>query len=135
MRYIVAQDGTGDFRTIQEAVDALPADSRGEVREIRVKPGTYHERVIVNRENTRLIGEDTEKTILTWSSYAMEIHPDGTERTTFRSWTLMVNAEDVTVENLTIRNDAGDGSGRPAGNGGAGSPCAGRTPVPEQAVF
>lgn len=41
--YIVAQDGTGDFRTIQEAVDAA-AKSRG-CRRILIKPGVYCEQV------------------------------------------------------------------------------------------
>ena len=106
---IVAKDGSGAFSTIQAAIDALPADPREGDRKVFVRKGIYHERVIVNKEGACLVGEDAAETILTWSSFALELHPDGTERTTFRSWTLMVNAADVTVENLTIRNDAGDG--------------------------
>ena len=106
----VARDGSGDYTEIQAAVDALPPEAHGAWREIRIRKGVYHERVIVNRDRVRLVGEDAAETVLTWSSYALETHPDGTERTTFRSWTLMVNAEDVEVENLTIRNDAGDGT-------------------------
>ena len=107
---IVAKDGSGQFSSLQAAVDALPAEAGDEIREIFVRKGVYHERVIVNKNRVRIAGEDPEETVLTWSSYALEIHPDGTERTTFRSWTLMVNADDVTVENLCVRNDAGDGT-------------------------
>ena len=106
---IVAQDGTGAYTSLQAAVDALPENSGKDERVILVKKGVYHERVAVNRDHVRIVGEDPSETVLTWSSYALEIHPDGTERTTFRSWTMLVNGDDVTVENLCIRNDAGDG--------------------------
>ncbi len=106
---IVAADGSGDYTGIQAAVDAVPAEAGDEDRTILIRRGVYRERVIVNRSRLRLVGEDAEGTVLAWSSCAKETHPDGTERTTFRSWTLMVNADDVTVENLTITNDAGDG--------------------------
>ena len=106
----VAKDGSGQFTSLQAAVDSLPAFSGGPVREILVRAGTYCERVIVNKDAVLIRGEDPERTVVTWSSYALEIHPDGTERTTFRSWTMMVNADDVTVENLCVRNDAGDGT-------------------------
>ena len=106
---IVAQDGSGQFDSIQAAVDAIPAEAGAGDRTILIRRGVYRERVIVNRDGVRLTGEDPEETVITWSSFALETHPDGTERTTFRSWTMMVNADDVTVENLTVRNDAGDG--------------------------
>ena len=106
----VAADGSGQFTSLQAAVDSLPADSGGKVREIRIRKGIYRGRVVVNKDDLLIRGEDPEETVLTWSSYALEIHPDGTERTTFRSWTLMVNADHVEVENLCVRNEAGDGT-------------------------
>ena len=106
---IVSQDGQGDFTSIQAAVDSLPEAADGGDREILIKKGTYRERVAVWKDGVRLVGEDAAETVLTWSASAQQIHPDGTERSTFRSWTLMVNADDITVENLTVRNDAGDG--------------------------
>ncbi len=104
---IAAKDGSGDFDSLQAAVDALP-ESGGD-RVILVKKGVYHERVAVNKDKVRIVGEDPMETVVTWSSFAKELHPDGTERTTFRSWTMLVNGDDVTVENLCVRNDAGDG--------------------------
>ena len=109
MKIIVAQDGSGQYTSLQAAVDALPEEPSAGQHLILVRKGIYRERVIVNRDHVRILGEDPEETVLTWSSYALEMHPDGTERTTFRSWTLMINADDVEVENLCIRNDAGDG--------------------------
>ena len=109
MEIIVAKDGSGQFRSIQAAVDSLPEEWDGEPRRILIRKGTYRERVAVHRDHVCLRGESAEDTVVTWSSYALEIHPDGTERTTFRSWTMMVCGNDVEVENLTVRNDAGDG--------------------------
>ena len=106
---IVSQDGQGDFTSIQAAVDSLPETGDTASRTILVRAGTYRERVALWKDGIRLLGEDAARTVLTWSASARQLHPDGTERTTFRSWTLMVNARDVTVENLTVRNDAGDG--------------------------
>ncbi len=102
---IVAPDGTGDFCSIQAAVDALP-ESGGE---ILIRPGEYREKAVVHRDGVRLAGEDRERTVITWNGCAKDLYPDGTEKGTFLSATLMVTGSDVTVENLTIRNDAGDG--------------------------
>lgn len=106
----VALDGSGQYTSLQAAIDALPVEGSEEDRTVFVRKGVYRERVIVHKNHVRIVGEDAEETVLTWSSFALQIHPDGTERTTFRSWTLMVCADDVTVENLTVRNDAGDGT-------------------------
>ena len=51
---IIAKDGAGDFTSIQAAIDAAPADGAT----LLVRPGVYHERVIVNKDHLRIIGED-----------------------------------------------------------------------------
>lgn len=104
---VVARDGSGDFQSIQEAVDSLPEN--GGDREIFVRRGEYREKTVIHRSSVRLIGEDRENTVLAWNGCAKDLYPDGTEKGTFLSSTLMVTGRDVTVENLTIRNDAGDG--------------------------
>lgn len=58
--YVVAQDGTGDFFTVQEAINAVP-DFRKNVRTtILVRKGTYKEKIIIpeSKINISLIGED-----------------------------------------------------------------------------
>ena len=102
---IIAKDGAGDFTSIQAAIDAAPADGAT----LLVRPGVYHERVIVNKDHLRIIGEDAAQTVITWSGCAKDIGPDGKEKGTFLSYTFLVTGDDVVVENLTIRNDAGDG--------------------------
>lgn len=100
MMGVVSPDGSGDFLTLQSAVDAG-------VDEIHVRAGVYCERVVVHRSGVRITGEDG--AVLTFSNHATQPRPDGTPRGTFLSATLIVLGDDVTVENLTVRNDAGDG--------------------------
>ena len=106
--FVISQDGSGDFTTIQAAVDAVP-DSGTEQTVLTVKAGTYLERVVVNKKHLRLVGEDRDRTVITWSACAKDTYPDGTEKGTFLSASVIVTGTDVTLENLTIRNDAGDG--------------------------
>lgn len=108
MLYVVARDGSGDFTSVQEAVDAVRGGGRAPTI-LLVRPGQYRERVIVDKDNLRIIGEDRDTTVITWSACAKDPYPDGTERGTFLSFTLLVTGHNVEVENLTIRNDAGDG--------------------------
>ena len=108
MTIVVDQRGRGDFTTLQAAVDALPAGKR-EPAVVRVKPGIYRERVVVDKDDLRIVGESAEDTVVTHSACAKDPWPDGTPRGTFLSFTLLVTGQNVTVENLTVRNDAGDG--------------------------
>lgn len=106
---VVAKDGSGDFTSLQEAIDALP-ETPGETPSlVKIRPGVYHEKVVIHRNSVRLVGENPETTVVTWSACAKDLHEDGTEKTTFLSATLMTTGRDIEVENLTVRNDAGDG--------------------------
>ena len=106
--YIIARDGSGDFTSVQAAVDAVPSGQRAPVI-LLVRAGEYHERVIIAKDNIRLIGEDRDSTVITHSGYAKELDENGEEKTTFLSYTMLVTGNNVEVENLTVRNDAGDG--------------------------
>lgn len=101
MKYVIAKTG-GDFTSFQAAVDAASAGDTLEVRH-----GVYAERVVVHRDGLRIVAEDG--AVLTGSGCAKDTYPDGREKGTFLSATLLVLGRDVTVENLTVRNDAGDG--------------------------
>ena len=102
---IVAKDGSGDYSGIQAAVDALP-ESGGE---ILVMPGEYREKIVIHRNHVHLIGKDRDRTVIAWNGCAKDRYDDGTEKGTFLSSTLMTTGRDITAENLTIHNDAGDG--------------------------
>src|SRR3954467_2137166 len=94
---IVATDGTGKYKTIREAVDAAPqlTQDTGRRWTILVKAGIYRELVYVQREKRfiRLIGENTEKTILSYDLFANLPGPDDKLIGTFRTPTLTIDAD------------------------------------------
>lgn len=102
----VAKDNSGDFNSIQQAVDSIPA---GTPETIYIKKGIYKERVEVRKNNISFVGESTDDTIITESYYARMIMPDGSKRGTFRSYTFFVYADNFTASNLTFENGAGFG--------------------------
>lgn len=106
---VVAADGSGDFTTIQAAVAAVATGSKEKPVTILVKAGTYREVVYVQREkrHLRLVGESPESTVLVYDLHAGVTGPDGKKIGTFRTPTLFVDADDFTMENLTVANDAG----------------------------
>ena len=106
---VVAQDGSGEFTTIQAAMARIGMGSPERPATIYVRRGVYRELVHVQREKryVRLLGEDPETTVLVYGLHAGMKGLDGEPIGTFRTPTLTVDADDFTVENLTIRNDAG----------------------------
>ena len=106
--YIIAKDGSGDFTSLQQAIDAIPGGGQAPTI-LLLRMDTYQERVVVNKDNVRIIGEARDRTVITAKGCAKDLNPDGTERGTFLSATFMVTGNNVEVENLTIRNDAGEG--------------------------
>lgn len=102
----VAKDNSGDFNSIQQAVDSIPA---GTPETIYIKKGIYKERVEVRKNNVSFVGESRDDTIITESYYARMIMPDGSKRGTFRSYTFFVYADNFTASNLTFENAAGFG--------------------------
>jgi pectinesterase len=108
---VVAADGSGNYRSLQEAISAAPmrtgsADPRWV---IAVKPGTYRERIYVQRERGRIaiVGEDAARTIVTYDLHAGVKGPDGLPIGTFRTPTVQIDGDGMIWENLTIANAAG----------------------------
>lgn len=99
---VVSRDGTGTFRTLQEAIESARAFMEYTIT-IYVKNGVYKEKVIVPSwvENIDIIGEDRDKTIITYDDHA-NINKMGT----FRTYTVKVEGSDITFKNLTIENNA-----------------------------
>jgi pectinesterase len=106
---VVAADGSGKYKTVQEAVMAVPAGSPDNPVVIRIKPGTYKELIYVQREKRffRLVGEDAAKTVLTYDLNANLTGRDGKPIGTFRTPTAQIDADDFTAENITFENSAG----------------------------
>lgn len=93
------------FSTIAEAISHVPKDNSEPVI-IEVAPGTYQEKITLDRPYIQLIGSSADECVITYGDYARDLMPDGSKRGTFRSYTFLLDADHVTLENLTIRNSA-----------------------------
>lgn len=105
---VVAADGSGQFCTVQAAIDAAPSQASKPVV-ILLKPGTYHEKVTVPAPKTHLVlrGTDAARTIITFSD-----HVGQPGITTPGSYSVLVQANDFTAENVTFENAAGYTAGQ-----------------------
>ena len=88
--------GEGGVNTIQAAIDAAPND--GTPYYIYIKDGVYENHVQIDRPNTHLIGQSRENTIISWN----KTNADGGG--VDKAATINVTANDVSFDNLTIRN-------------------------------
>lgn len=104
--FVVAKDGSGDFKTIQSAIDACKAFPYERIR-IFIKNGVYHEKVFIPSWNTKisLIGESEDSTIISYDDYFKKINKG--RNSTFYTSTLLVQGNDFHAENLTIENTSG----------------------------
>ncbi|MDD2307753.1 MAG: pectinesterase family protein [Prolixibacteraceae bacterium] len=104
--YVVALDGSGDFTSIQKALDACKIFPDQRIT-IHVKNGIYTEKVAVLSGNTQIsiIGEGADKTIITFGDYFDKINRG--RNSTFYTSTLKVDASDFVLENMTVENSAG----------------------------
>jgi pectinesterase len=106
---VVATDGSGQFKSVQEAIMSVPAATAKSPVIIRIKPGTYRELIYLQREKRffRLIGEDAARTVLTYNLNANLAGTDGKPIGTFRTPSTQIDADDFVAENLTFENSAG----------------------------
>jgi pectinesterase len=106
---VVAADGSAKYKSVQEAVMAVPAGSPDSPVVIRIKPGTYKELIYVQREKRffRFVGEDAARTVLTYDLNANLTGLDGKPIGTFRTPSTQIDADDFTAENITFENSAG----------------------------
>ncbi|WP_276356353.1 pectinesterase family protein [Cohnella caldifontis] len=109
MRHVtVAADGSGDCKSIQEAVDRIP-DGIVEPTTILVKNGIYREKLFIGKPFVRLIGEDPARTIVTFGDHATKTFPNGEPYHTFNAYTAFIGGDDFTAERITFENAAGPG--------------------------
>ncbi len=96
--YYVAADGTGDYYSIQQAINAIPASGHAV---ISVAPGTYREVLTINKPDIELrsANPDASKTVIVNDRSA------GANGGTLHSATVNVTAGNFFAENITIEND------------------------------
>eukprot|EP00250_Pteridium_aquilinum_P014376 c21948_g1_i3 orf=107-1069(+) len=113
----VAQDGSGDYQSVQDAVDAVAVNNKQRVL-IRVAPGTYTQPVYIpkNKKMITLLGDHPETTILTWANTATNLKHHQVASVigtgTFGSGTVIVDGEDFIAQGITFENAAPQGSGQ-----------------------
>ena len=103
---IVALDGSGDYKSIQSAIDTCRCFPDKRIS-IFIKNGVYKEKVRVPNWNCKLslIGESAEHTIISYDDHFNKI--DRGRNSTFFTYTLLVEGNDFYAENITIQNTAG----------------------------
>jgi pectinesterase len=109
----VAADGSGDYLTVQAALDAVPAYNRKPVT-VFVRNGVYREKLHLDstKDFVTLLGEDEWNTILSYDDHPGIRTPAGDSINTRNSYSFLVKADDFTARRLTIRNDAGFSAGQ-----------------------
>lgn len=106
--FVVAGDGSGDFKTVQEAINAVP-DFRKNQTTVYIKNGVYKEKLVLPASKTavKLVGEDVKNTILTYDDYASKKNRFGEEMGTTGSTSFFIFGDDFSAENITFENSAG----------------------------
>lgn len=105
---VVAQDGSGDYKTVQEALNSVTSLKTKETR-ILIKKGVYKEKleVIKDKNNISLIGESKENVILTYDDYASKKNSSGQDIGTSGSASFIVTADNFKAKNITFENSSG----------------------------
>ncbi|QNR84019.1 pectin esterase [Pedobacter riviphilus] len=110
----VSKDGNANYKTIQEAVNSVRDLGEQEVK-IYVKNGIYKEKLIIPSWKIKItiIGESAENTIITNDDYSGKANPTEKDAfgnakfSTYTSFTVLIQGNDIHFENLTIINSSG----------------------------
>ncbi len=111
--WTVAKDGTGNYSTVQEALNAVPSNNKKRIN-IFIKNGVYTEklRLEAGKNFVTITGEDKFNTILTYNDHTGKISPRGDTINTRSSASFFMMADDFVAQNITFQNDAGFSAGQ-----------------------
>lgn len=112
-RITVAQDGSGNYRTVQTALDAIPAGNKKAIT-IFIRNGLYREKLHLDstKDHVTLLGEDKFRTILTYDDHPGMVDLQGDSINTRNSYSFRIKGNDFTARDITFRNDAGFTAGQ-----------------------
>jgi len=104
---IVSKDGSGDFTSIQEAINSIPDNNKQQVI-IFIKNGIYREKIFIQNSHITLIGEDRKLTKIIFP----ELRENWTKEHNGSDWgTAVINIDtlvsDIIFANMTIYNNYG----------------------------
>lgn len=107
---VVAKNGTGNYTSLQDAINASP-NNRTTPWKIFIKKGKYVEPVVIpsNKPFLQLIGENMAETIISFDNYSGKANPAGGTFGTSTCGTMIINAADVMLMNLSVENATGYG--------------------------
>lgn len=86
---------------LQKAFDSAPNDAF-----VHLAAGVYRQKVMITTPGLKIIGQGAKNTVLVYDDYAQKLDEQGREYITFRTWTMAVCADGVTIKDLSIVNDA-----------------------------
>lgn len=95
-----------DTDSINKAIELAKINNDNE---IFITNGIYEEKVVLDISNITITGENSEKTVIKYGDYAKKKDGDGIEYGTFRTATFRIDADNVTLSNLSIINSSGNG--------------------------
>lgn len=109
----VAQDGSGNFTTVQAAFNSIPAKNAKPVT-VLIKKGVYKEKLFLDslKQYVTIVGEDKLNTILTYNDHTGKVALNGDTINTRTSWSFKILADNFTASDITFQNDAGFSAGQ-----------------------
>ena len=105
--FVVSKDQTGNFTTVQEAINAVPDYRKGGPTRILIRKGIYKEKITIpgTKDGVWLIGEDG--VVLTYDDYASKPNSFGENMGTSGSASVYVFGPNFVAENITFENSSG----------------------------
>lgn len=104
---VVSLDGSGDYKSIQEAIDAAPSDLSSEYV-IFIKKGIYKEKIFINKKFITLLGEDRTETVIEQAILRRQWIETNTGDYGAATINIQDNITDLTLANLTVKNNFAD---------------------------
>ncbi|HVT83658.1 MAG TPA: pectinesterase family protein [Chitinophagaceae bacterium] len=112
-KIVVAQDGTGNYKTVQAALNSITLNNKKPFT-IFIKNGVYKEKLYLDstKNFVTLVGEDKFNTILTYDDHTGKVDAKGDTINTMTSWSFLIRGNDFNARNITFQNDAGFSAGQ-----------------------
>ncbi|CAL9150709.1 unnamed protein product [Musa hybrid cultivar] len=107
VRYIVSQDGTGNYRSIREAIGTIPLHNTRRVI-LEIRPGIYREKIVIPKSMPfiTLLGDPASPPIISGNDTAAKMGDNGRALKTFRSPTVAVNSNFFLAAYIQFENTA-----------------------------
>ncbi|KAK8361080.1 hypothetical protein V6Z12_A03G014700 [Gossypium hirsutum] len=100
-------NGSGQFRSVQDAVDAVPENNRKNVM-ILISPGQYIEKLVVPATKPYITfqGAGRETTFIEWHDRACDRGSNGQQLRTYQTASVTVYANYFSARNISFKNTA-----------------------------